>query len=75
MEIFFGQNKENLVNYLVKYHRFSNDEAEIPIVDVVKANAVKSVIFNRKTSYKIVKTDNDSYATVLFPENPRVYHH
>ena len=48
---------------MVKDYSFSNDEAEILIVDAVKANAIKSVIFNRKASYRIVKTDNvsDSY--------------
>ena len=35
------QNQENLVNYLVKDYSFSNDEAEILIVDAVKANTVK----------------------------------
>ena len=64
----FGQNKENLVRYLVKCFRFLNDEAGILIVDAVKANAIKSVIFNVKTSYTIAKTDNDSDATVLFPD-------
>ena len=63
-----GQNQENLVHYLVKDYSFSNDEAEILIVDAVKANAIKSVIFNGKTSYRIVKTDNVSDATVLFPD-------
>ena len=62
-----GQNQENLANYLVKDYKFSNDEAEILIVDAVKASAIKSVIFNGKTSYKIVKTDV-SDATVLFPD-------
>ena len=59
-----AQNQENLVNYLVKDYRFSNDETEILIVDAVKANAIKSVIFNGKTSYRIVKTDYVSDATV-----------
>ena len=63
-----GQNQENLVHYLVKDDGFSNDEAEILIADTVKANAIKSVIFNGKTSYRIVKTDNVSDATVLFPD-------
>ena len=45
--------QENLVNYLVKGYRFSNDEAEILIVDGVKANAIKSVLFNGKASYRI----------------------
>ena len=53
---------------MVKDYSFSNDEAEILIVDAVKANALKSVIFKGKTSYGIVKTDNVSDATVLFPD-------
>ena len=63
-----GQNQENLVHHLVKDYSFSNDEAEILIIDAVKANAIKSVIFSGKTSYRIVKTDNLSDATVLFPD-------
>ena len=59
----FGLNQKNLVHYLVKDYGFSNDEAEI--VDAVKANAIKSVIFNGKTSYRIVKTDNVSDVTVF----------
>ena len=74
-----GQNQENLVHYLVKDFGFSNDEAEILIVDAVKANAIKSGIFNGKTSCRIVKTDNVSDATVLFldtqEKNTREYHH
>ena len=63
-----GQNQENQVHYLVQGYSFSNDETEILIVHAVKANAIKSVIFNGKTSYRIVKTDNVSDATVLFPD-------
>ena len=51
-----GQNQENLVHYLVKDYSFSNDEAEILIIHAVRANAIKSVIFNGKASYRIVNT-------------------
>ena len=34
-----GQNQENLVSYLVTDNSFSKDEAEILIVDAVKAEA------------------------------------
>ena len=61
-----GQNQGNLEHCLVKYYRFSNNKAEILIADVVKANTIKSVIFNGKTSYRVVRTDNVSDATVLF---------
>ena len=63
-----GQNRENLVHYLAKGYSFSNNEAEILIVDAVTVNAMKSVIFNGKTSYRIVKTDNVSDAMVLFTD-------
>ena len=63
-----GQNRENLVHYLVKGYSFSNNEAQILVVDAVRVNAMKSVIFNGKTSYRIVKTDNVSDAMVLFPD-------
>ena len=53
---------------MVKDYSLSNDEAEILIVDAVKANAIKSVIFIGKTSYRIVKTDNVSDATALFAD-------
>ena len=43
-----GQNQENLVNYLVKDYSFSNAEATVLIVDDLKVNAIKSVIFNEK---------------------------
>ena len=51
---------------MVKDYSFSNDAAEILIVDAVKANAIKSVIFNGKTSYRSVKTDNVSDATYYY---------
>ena len=35
-----GQNQENLMDYLVKDYSFSNDKAEILIVDAVKRNAI-----------------------------------
>ena len=61
-----GQNQENLVHHLVKDYSFSSHEAEILTEDAVKANAIKSVIFSGKTSYRIMKTDHVSDATVLF---------
>ena len=40
----------------------------LSIVDAVKVNAIKPVIYSGKASYRIVKTDNVSDATVLFPD-------
>ena len=63
-----SQKIKELLNYLVQDFSFSNNEAEILIVDTIKANAHKSVTFNGETSYRIVKTDNVSDATVSFPD-------
>ena len=53
---------------MVKGYSFSNDEAEILIVGIVNANAIKSVIFNGETSYRTVKADNEIQAMILFPD-------
>ena len=63
-----GQNQENFVNYLVKDYSFSSDEAEILIVEAVKAKVNKSVIYNGKTSYRIVEANCVGDATVLVPD-------
>ena len=53
---------------MVKDYSFSNDAAEFLIVGAVKANAIKSVIFNGETCYRTVKADNEIHAMVLFPD-------
>ena len=63
-----GQNQENLVNYLVKDYSFSSDEAKILIVEAVKAKVIKSVIYNGKTSHRIVVANCAGDATVLVPD-------
>ena len=63
-----GQNQENLVNYLVKDYSFSSNEAENLIVEAVKAKVIKLVIYNGRTSYKIVEASCAGDAKVLVPE-------
>ena len=63
-----GQNKENLVNYLVKDYNSSIDEAEILINEAVTANTIKTVIYKGKTSYRIMDASFVSDATILVPE-------
>ena len=63
-----GQNQENLVNYLVKDYSFSSDKAEILIVEAVKVKVIKSVIYNGKTSYRIVEANCAGDTTVLVPD-------
>ena len=56
------------MNYLVKDYSFSSDEAQILIVEAVKAKVIKSVIYNGKTSYRIVEANCAGDATVLVPD-------
>ena len=43
-----GQNQVNLVNYLVKDYRFTNDEAETLIDQAVQTNVTRSVFLTGK---------------------------
>ena len=63
-----GQNHDNLMNFLVKDYECSPEIAENIIEEVVEANIVKSIIFNGKKSYRVVKTDSIDDATILVPD-------
>ena len=62
---YLGQSQEHLVNYLVKDYRFTNYEAEMLIDQAVQTNIVRLVLYNGKTSYRIVKSDSFGDATML----------
>ena len=64
-----GENQENLVNYLVKDYRFANDEAEILIDQAIHTNVIRSVLFNAKTFYRVVKSDSVGDVTILVPDS------
>ena len=53
---------------MIEDYSSSNDEAEILIVDAAKVNAIGSVLFKGKTSYRFVKTNNVTDASILFPD-------
>ena len=53
---------------MVKDYRCTNDEEEILIDQAVQTNIIRSVLFNGKTSYRIVKSDSVGYATILIPD-------
>ena len=61
------QNQDNLKSVLVKDYEYSPELAENVIDEAVQANIVKSIIFNGKISYRIVKTDSvdDAIISVL----------
>ena len=63
-----GQNYDNLMNFLVKDYECSPEILENLIEEAVEANIVKSIIFNDKKSYRVVKTDSFDDATILVPD-------
>ena len=63
-----GQNHDNLMKFLVQFYECSPEIAENLIEEAVEANIVKSIIFNGKKSYRVVKTDSFDDATILVPD-------
>ena len=59
----FGQNKDNLINYLSKDYGYSKESANKVIEKAVKM--VRIVLFNRKNSYRIVENGEN---TIVVPE-------
>ena len=47
----------------MKHYSLTNDEAEILVEQVFQRNAIRSVLFNRKASYRTVNSDSFDYAT------------
>ena len=62
-----GHNYDNLMNFLVKDYECSPEIVENLIEEAVEANIVKSIIFNGKKSYRVVKTDSFDDDTILVP--------
>ena len=56
------------MNYFLKDYISTNDKAETLIDQAVQMNGVKSVLFNRKTSKRIVKSDSYGNGTILLPD-------
>ena len=60
-----GQNQKNVVNDLVKYFSFTNNEVEILIDHAVPMNVNRWVLFNGETSHRIVKSYSPGKTKVL----------
>ena len=52
-----GQNPDNLKQFLLKYFYCDCEDAVKLIDQALAANIIKSVIFNGKVSYRIVRAD------------------
>ena len=66
-----GQNPDNLKHFLLK--DFNCDcEVAIKLIHEASAAVIKSVIFNGKVSYRIVRADPVGDDTVLVPETQEI---
>ena len=59
------QNKDILVNYLIKDHGCSKESANKVIENAAKENMVEIVLFNGKNSFRIVENEEN---TIIVPE-------
>ena len=60
-----GQNPDNLKHFLMKDFDFNCEDSENLIEEALAANTIKSVIFNDKTAYRIVKKNSTADDTIL----------
>ena len=63
-----GQNPDNLKHFLLKDFNCDCEDAIKLIDEALAANIIKSVIFNGKVAYRIVRVDSVGDDTVLVPE-------
>ena len=62
------QNPDNLIHFLLKDINCDCEDAIKLIDEALAANIIKSVIFDGKAAYRIVRADSVGYDTVLAPE-------
>ena len=67
-----GQNPDNLKHFLLKDFNCDCEDAIKLIDEALAANVIKSVIFNGKVSYRIVRADPVGDDTVLVPETQEI---
>ena len=56
----FGQNKDNLINYLSKDHDYNKESVNKVTEKAVKENVVRIVLLNGKNSYRIVQNGENT---------------
>ena len=67
-----GQNPDNLISFLIKDFGYKKEDADKLIEEAICANVIKSVIFNGKVSYRIVRTNSVTDDTVLAPDTQEI---
>ena len=61
-----GQNPDNLVHFLTKDFGCEVEDTKNLIEEALVANVIKSVIFNNKVAYRIVRMDSLRMILYLF---------
>ena len=67
-----GQSPDNLTRFLIKDFGYEKEDADKLIEEAICANVIKSVIFNGKASYRIVRTGSVTYDTVLAQDTQEI---
>ena len=60
-----GQNQDNLQSFLVKGYEYRPELAEHLIDETLQANIVKSIMFNGKILYRIVKIFTQNFIQTI----------
>ena len=67
-----GQNPDNLKQFLMKDFNYVCEEAMKLIDEAINTNIIKSITFNGKVAYRIIKSDSIVEDTVIIPETEEV---
>ena len=67
-----GQNPDNLKQFLMKDFNYECEEAMKLIDEAINTNIIKSITFNGKVAYRIIKSDSIVEDTVIIPETEEV---
>ena len=63
-----GQNPDNLKHFLLKDFSYDCEKAIKLIDEAIVVNILKSVIFNGKVAFRIIRADSNADDTIIVPE-------
>ena len=67
-----GQNPDNLKQFLMKDFNYECEEEMKLIDEAINTNIIKSITFNGKVAYRIIKSDSIVEDAVIIPETEEV---
>ena len=63
-----GQNPDNLKHFLMKDLNYDCKKAMKLSNEAIVANIIKSIIFNGKVAFRIIRADSSTDDTIIVPE-------